>query len=213
MARLEGTGRAALGEMRRILRVLRGPEEARLEPQPGLAARRRSGLAFGEKRGPPRVRGRPLSRSADPTWAHFRRSAGGHVGRPVSACPIALYERGPVVKPPCASAGRSVPALNVANGPSLAELRCRSTRRGPSAAGNAGGVAAVEPSRRELDRVAWAHEPGRLASRGHGERQRSPQSFRDRDRRHAARSRRGGPPGDAGPAARQRVELVLARAS
>lgn len=38
MGTLEATGRAALAEMRRILQVLRGPEEARLEPQPGLGA-------------------------------------------------------------------------------------------------------------------------------------------------------------------------------
>jgi signal transduction histidine kinase len=36
MSAIEQTGRAALVEMRRILGVLRGGEEARLEPQPGL---------------------------------------------------------------------------------------------------------------------------------------------------------------------------------
>jgi hypothetical protein len=65
------------------------------------------------------------------------------------------------------------------------------------------------------DLTAWHARAGSdgYPSRGHGERQRSPQSFRDRDGGEAARSRRGRPPGDVGPAAWQRVEVVLGRAS
>ncbi len=57
--------------------------------QPSVLERRGAGPAFGEKRVPPRVRGRPLSRSAGRLRHPSRAPSASMRGRPVPASPIA----------------------------------------------------------------------------------------------------------------------------